>query len=86
MGLTTLCTALCLYQSAAWTRRSTGAKDPKVSDIVYIKALAAPFTVNTTREGTLKALGKHTELGSIMAAEGGDCEKVKPSFAKRALR
>jgi transaldolase len=26
---------------------STGTKDPKVSDVLYVKALAAPFTVNT---------------------------------------
>src|SRR5258708_22000995 len=34
---------------------STGTKDPRASDILYIKALAAPFTVNTMPEGTLKA-------------------------------
>ena len=37
---------------------STGTKDPKASDILYIKALAAPFTVNTMPEGTLKALAE----------------------------
>ena len=35
---------------------STGTKDPKASDILYIKALAAPLTINTMPEGTLKAL------------------------------
>ena len=38
---------------------STGTKDPKASDILYIKALAAPFTVNTMPENTLKAFGDH---------------------------
>jgi len=38
---------------------STGTKDPKASDVFYIKALAAPFTVNTMPEGTLKALAEH---------------------------
>jgi len=33
---------------------STGTKDPKASDILYIKALASPFTVNTMPEATLK--------------------------------
>ena len=33
---------------------STGTKDPAASDILYIKALASPFTVNTMPEGTLK--------------------------------
>src|ERR1700733_12732453 len=53
---------------------STGTKDPKASDILYVKALAAPFTVNTMPEGTLKALAGYTELGSILPADGGDCE------------
>src|SRR4029453_10183383 len=38
---------------------STGTKDPKASDILYIKSLAAPFTVNTMPEATLKALADH---------------------------
>ena len=42
---------------------STGTKDPKASDILYIKALAAPFTVNTMPEDTLKALAEHTDVG-----------------------
>ena len=37
---------------------STGTKDPKASDILYVKALAAPFTVNTMPEGTLNALAR----------------------------
>ena len=53
---------------------STGVKDPKASDVLYIKALAAPFTVNTMPEATLLALADHGELGSIMSADGGDCE------------
>src|SRR5712675_289543 len=32
---------------------STGTKDPKASDVLYIKSLAAPFTVNTMPEATL---------------------------------
>ena len=38
---------------------STGTKDPSASDVLYVKALAAPFTVNTMPEGTLKALADH---------------------------
>src|SRR5438105_2654972 len=38
---------------------STGTKDPKASDVLYLEALAAPFTVNTMPEGTLKALAEH---------------------------
>src|ERR1039458_2926298 len=64
---------------------STGTKDPKASDVLYIKALAAPFTVNTMPEGTLKALADHGEIGPIMAADGGDCEKVLAEFAKAGI-
>ena len=64
---------------------STGTKDPEASDILYVKALAAPFTVNTMPEGTLKALGTHTELGKIMATDGGDCEKVLSEFAEAGI-
>jgi transaldolase len=64
---------------------STGTKDPKASDVLYIKALAAPFTVNTMPEGTLKALADHGELGPIMAADGGDCEAVLAQFAKAGV-
>ena len=53
-----------IYNAGARPQRllwaSTGTKDPKASDILYVKALAAPFTVNTMPEATLKALaGSH---------------------------
>ena len=64
---------------------STGTKDPKASDILYVKAFAAPFTVNTMPEGTLKAFGEHGEVGDIMAADGGDAEAVLASFAKAGI-
>src|SRR5881227_2760401 len=49
---------------------STGTKDPKASDVLYVKSFAAPFTVNTMPEGTLKALADHGELSTIMSADG----------------
>ena len=60
---------------------STGTKDPGASDILYIRALAAPFTVNTMPEGTLKALADHGALGGSLPADGGDCEEVLARFA-----
>jgi transaldolase len=60
---------------------STGTKDPGASDVLYIRALAAPFTVNTMPEGTLKALADHGTLGGILTADGGDCEEVLARFA-----
>jgi transaldolase len=64
---------------------STGTKDPAASDVLYIKALAAPFTVNTMPEGTLKALAEHGELGAILPADGGDCEEVIAKFAQAGV-
>ncbi len=64
---------------------STGTKDPSASDILYIKALAVPFTVNTMPEGTLKAFADHGALGGILTADGGDCEEVLARFASAGI-
>lgn len=64
---------------------STGTKDPKASDTLYINALAAPFTVNTMPEGTLKALADHGDIGPIMAADGGDCEAVLAQYRSAGI-
>ena len=78
-----------IYNAGARPQRllwaSTGTKDPKASDVLYIKALAAPFTVNTMPEGTLKALADHGELSEIMSADGGACEAVLDQFAKAGI-
>jgi transaldolase len=67
-------------QRMVWA--STGTKDPQASDVLYVKTLAAPFTVNTMPEATLKALADHSELDAILPADGGDCEEVLDQFAK----
>ena len=59
---------------------STGTKDPKASDLLYVKALAAPFTVNTMPEGTLKALADHGVVGAAMPTDGGDGQEVLARF------
>ena len=87
-----------LLNSPAWQRAynagarpqrllwaSTGTKDPKASDVLYIKALASPFTVNTMPEGTLKAFADHGDLGPVLAPDGGDCEAVLAQFAKAGV-
>jgi transaldolase len=78
-----------VYNAGARPQRllwaSTGTKDPKASDVLYIKALAAPFTVNTMPEGTLKALADHGEIGPMLPADGGDCEAVLAEFAKAGI-
>jgi transaldolase len=59
---------------------STGTKDPGAPDALYVTALAAPFTVNTMPEATLKAFGDHGELNGLLAPDGGDCERVLAAF------
>jgi transaldolase len=61
---------------------STGTKDPKAPDDLYVKALAAPLTINTIPEKTLNAWAKQSELGPGLAADGGDCEAVLTQFAQ----
>jgi transaldolase len=60
---------------------STGTKDPKAPDVLYVGALAAPFTVNTMPEGTLNAFADHGLVGATMPADGGDCEETLARFA-----
>jgi len=78
-----------VYNAGARPQRllwaSTGTKDPEASDILYIKALAAPFTVNTMPEGTLQALAAHSALGALLPADGGDCEEVLAQFARAGI-
>ena len=64
---------------------STGTKDPKASDILYIQALAAPNTVNTMPEATLKAFADHGEIKGVMPPDGGDCEQVLAQFTKAGI-
>jgi transaldolase len=64
---------------------STGTKDPKASDVLYITSLAAPLTINTIPERTLKALADHGRLGAVMPAHGGDCEEVLAEFTKAGI-
>ena len=64
---------------------STGTKDPKASDILYIKGLVAPLTVNTMPEGTLKAFAEHGEVGAELRADGGDSDKVLGEFRKAGV-
>ena len=59
---------------------STGTKDPKASDILYVKGLNAPLTVNTMPEDTLKAFAEHGELGADWSRDAADSERVLGQF------
>jgi transaldolase len=60
-------------QRLLWT--STGTKDPQAPDYLYVKALAAPNTVNTMPETTLLKFGEHGELGRILSSGGGESDE-----------
>ena len=64
---------------------STGTKDPKASDTLYVEALAAADTIDTMPERTLRAFAEHGELKSVMAEDGGDAEAVLAKFAKAGI-
>ncbi len=78
-----------IYNEGAIPQRllwaSTGTKDPAASPVLYVKALAAPFTVDTMPEVTLKALAAESAVGAIMADDGGDCETVLKQFAQAGI-
>lgn len=73
----------------AWPQRllmaSTGTKDPKASDVLYVEALAAPFTVNTMPEATLKALADHGRIEAVLAADGGGSEQLLAEFTRAGV-
>jgi transaldolase len=78
-----------VYNAGARPQRllwaSTGTKDPNASDVLYVKTLAAPFTVNTMPEGTLKALADHGAIDALMPADGGAAEQVLAQFAAAGI-
>jgi transaldolase len=64
---------------------STGTKDPKASDVLYVKSLAAPHSVNTMPEKTLLALAEHGEIGAMLPHDGGDAENILGRFGKAGV-
>src|SRR2546425_3093177 len=78
-----------LYNFGARPQRllwgSTGTKNPAASPILYVKALAAPFTVNTMPEETLKAVAAHSEFGELMPLDGGNSEEILAEFAREGV-
>jgi transaldolase len=59
---------------------STGTKDPEASDVLYVEALAAPFTINTMPDKTLLAFAEHGKVGDPLPADGGDSQSVLAEF------
>ena len=64
---------------------STGTKDPNAADTMYVEALAAPDTINTIPEATLRAFADHGKTGALMPLDGGDAEDVIASFRAQGI-
>lgn len=64
---------------------STGTKDPKAPESLYVEALAAPDTINTMPEKTLLAVAARGAFKGVMPQDGGDCETVLRRFAAAGI-
>ncbi len=64
---------------------STSSKDKRAHDTLYIEELAAPNTVNTMPEDTLRAFADHGKFGGVLSADGGDCDAVLAAHAKAGV-
>jgi transaldolase len=64
---------------------STGTKDPKAPDTLYVEALAAPDTVDTMPEKTLKAFAAQDRVGEPMPVDGGYAEQVLDEFRREGV-
>ncbi len=64
---------------------NVGARSQRLSDVLYVKSLAAPHSVNTMPEKTLLALADHGEIGAMLPHDGGDAEEVLDRFTQAGV-
>ncbi len=64
---------------------STGTKDPALSDHLYVRALAAPHTINTMPEPTLVAFADHGTLGGTLSPGGGQSSRTLFEIARAGV-
>ncbi len=64
---------------------STSVKDPEAPDVLYVEALAAPFTVDTMPDHTLEAFADHGIVSDLLPADGGDADQVIAAFARAGI-
>jgi transaldolase len=78
-----LASAGARHQRLLWA--STGTKDPRASDVLYVEALAARDTINTMPDSTLLAFADHGEIRGLMPEDGGDAESVLAEFERAGI-
>jgi transaldolase len=64
---------------------STGTKDPKASDTLYVESLAVPLTVNTMPEATLRAVADHGKVGGVITKDTNDIAHTLDDFVKAGV-
>ena len=64
---------------------STGTKDARASETLYIEALVAPDTINTMPEKTLRAFAEHGRIKGVLPIDGGDAEDVLAEFTREGI-
>lgn len=64
---------------------STGTKDPKASDCLYVDNLAAPNTINTMPEKTLHAFSDHGHVAATLSSGGGLAESTLVAIEQAGL-
>jgi transaldolase len=64
---------------------STGTKDPKLSDSLYVSTLASPNTVNTMPEQTLLAFADHGVVSGIVSAGGGNADETLFAISRAGI-
>ncbi len=78
-----------LAKAGAWPQRllwaSTGTKDPDAPDTLYVEALAAPDTINTLPDKTLRAFAEHGSVGAPMRVDDGDAERLIAEFSRQGI-
>jgi len=79
----TLAAAGAQPQRLLWA--STGTKDPAAPDTMYVEALAAPDTINTLPEKTLRAFADHGRVIGELPRDGGDAEQILGEIARAGI-
>jgi transaldolase len=64
---------------------STGTKDPDAPETLYVDALAAPDTIDTMPDKTLKAFADRGRVGAPMPVDGGSAEQVLDEFRREGV-
>ena len=72
-----------LPQRLLWA--STGVKDPTAPDCLYVEALAAPGTISTLPEKTLRAFVDHGRVGGVMSPAGAAANATLRSFKSEGV-